>query len=124
MTESRALADFLAGLFESVDEPERQRLTALATDYLVDTLGCMVYGSRQPWSQAVINHALVTGAEGPCTVIGAGDANSTTPAMASLANGASAHAFELDDVHEEAISHPGAVVIPAALAVGNQWMLR
>ena len=30
-----------------------------------------------------------------------------------------AHAFELDDVHEEAISHPGAVVVPAALALAE-----
>tara|TARA_Y100001949_G_scaffold55206_1_gene46420 strand:+ start:66 stop:1202 length:1137 start_codon:yes stop_codon:yes gene_type:complete len=39
--------------------------------------------------------------------------------MAALANGASAHAFELDDVHEEAINHPGAVVVPAALALAE-----
>ena len=39
--------------------------------------------------------------------------------MAAFANGASAHAFELDDVHEEAISHPGAVVVPAALALAE-----
>ena len=30
-----------------------------------------------------------------------------------------AHAFELDDVHEESISPPGAVVVPAALAVAE-----
>ncbi len=110
---SRELAEFLAGLSGRVDN----RLTALATDYLVDTLGCMVFGATQPWSQAVIGHALATGAEGPCSVIGT--AATTTPTMAALANGASAHAFELDDVHEEAISHPGAVVVPAALAVGQ-----
>ena len=39
--------------------------------------------------------------------------------MAAFANGAAAHAFELDDVHEEAISHPGAVVVPAAMAVAE-----
>jgi 2-methylcitrate dehydratase PrpD len=40
--------------------------------------------------------------------------------MAALANGAAAHAFELDDVHEEAISHPGAVVVPATLALAAE----
>ncbi|MDH5519490.1 MAG: MmgE/PrpD family protein [Acidimicrobiia bacterium] len=134
VTASRELADFLADLSGGIDD----RLTALATDYLVDTLGCIVFGSQQPWSQAVIGHALATGADGPCTVIGtvtgidaessttpamaavpAERARSTTPSMAALANGASAHAFELDDVHEEAISHPGAVVVPAALAIGQ-----
>lgn len=39
--------------------------------------------------------------------------------MAAFANGAAAHAFELDDVHEEAVNHPGAVVVPAALAVAE-----
>ncbi len=117
---SRELADFLAGLSGSVGE----NLTALAADYLVDTLGCIVFGAGQPWSQAVIGHALASGcggAGGPSAVIDPSGGGPTTisPAMAALANGASAHAFELDDVHEEAISHPGAVVVPAALAVGQ-----
>lgn len=107
------LANFLAGLGGRV-EP---RLAALATDYLLDTVGAMVFGATRPWSQAVIGHALASGGVGPSTVVGGG---STTPALAALANGSSAHAFELDDVHEEAISHPGAVVIPAALALAEE----
>lgn len=114
VTGSRALADFLAGLAGRVDG----RLTALAVDRLVDTVGVIVHGSRQPWSRAVAAHALETGADGRSTLIGTGAARA--PAMAALANGASAHAFELDDVHEEAISHPGAVVVPAALALAEE----
>ncbi|MEM9566421.1 MAG: MmgE/PrpD family protein, partial [Actinomycetota bacterium] len=93
------------------------RLRARAVDCLVDTAGAIVHGSTQPWSEAVIAHVDATGADGPCTVVGG---RSTAPALAALANGSSAHAFELDDVHEEAISHPGAVVVPAAIAVGEQ----
>ena len=78
----------------------------------------MVFGAGQPWSQAAIAHALAAGGEGSATVIGQGA--KTTPAMAAFANGAGAHAFELDDVHEEAISHPGAVVVPAALALAEE----
>ena len=113
MTPSRRLADFLAGLDGRVDD----RLTGTAIDCLVDTLGAIVYGSRLPWSQSVIAHAAATGADGPCEIVGG---TRTAPAMAALANGASAHGFELDDVHEEAISHPGAVVVPAALALGQE----
>ncbi len=113
-SETRRLADFLASLRGSV-EP---RLTDRAVDYLVDTLGAAVYGATRPWAQIVIDHALATGCDGPCSVVG--DERTTTPAMAALANGASAHAFELDDVHEEAISHPGAVVIPAAIALAEE----
>ena len=113
MTPSRRLADFLAGLDGRVDD----RLTGTAINCLVDTLGAIVYGLRLPWSQSVIAHAAATGADGPCEIVGG---TRTAPAMAALANGASAHGFELDDVHEEAISHPGAVVVPAALALGQE----
>ena len=113
-SDSRSLADFLVELRSGVDP----RLTDRAADYLVDTLGAVVFGAPQPWSRAVIAHAAATGGDGPCTIVGGAPA--TTPAMAALANGASAHAFELDDVHEEAISHPGAVVVPAALAIAEQ----
>ena len=112
-SETRRLADFLVSLPGTLE----RRLTERAVDYLVDTVGAAVYGATQPWSHAAIAHALATGGGGSCTVIGGERA--TSPAMAALANGASAHAFELDDVHEEAISHPGAVVIPAALALAE-----
>jgi len=111
---TRDLADFLAGLSGRVDG----RLLARSTDALIDTLGCMAFGASQPWSQAAIAHGLATGGEGSATVVG--HRAKTTPAMAAFANGASAHAFELDDVHEEAISHPGAVVVAAALALAEE----
>lgn len=110
---TRDLADFLTGLHGRVDG----RLLSSSVDALIDTLGCMVFGATQTWSQAAIAHALASGGEGSATVIG--QASKTSPAMAAFANGSSAHAFELDDVHEEAISHPGAVVVPAALALAE-----
>ena len=89
----------------------------LAQQYLLDTLGAIVFGAGMPWTRIAAAHAKRTGGDRPCTVVGAGF--STTPAMAAFANGAAAHAFELDDVHEEAISHPGAVCVPTALAIGQ-----
>jgi len=108
------LAGFLAGLNGSVDE----RLLTSATDRLVDTVASMVFGAEKPWSRMAIDHAVSSGAIGRSTIIGESDTG-TTPTMAALANGASAHAFELDDVHEEAINHPGAVVVPVALALAE-----
>ena len=93
------------------------RLLTKATDATLDTIGCIVFGATQPWTAAVARHVLATGGDGSCTVAGTG--RTTSPAMAAFANGAAAHAFELDDVHEEAISHPGAVVVPAALAMAE-----
>lgn len=113
-SQTAELAEFLTQLAGSV-EP---RLLKLATAKLIDTSGSIIFGADQPWSNAVIEHALSTGAIGNSTIIGRPNATST-PVMAALANGASGHAFELDDVHEEAINHPGAVVIPAALALAE-----
>lgn len=113
---SADLASFLTALANRI-EAVNPALLRQADDALLDTLGCIVFGVDQPWTKAAHRHALATGGDGRCTVIGAD--RCTTPAMAAFANGAAAHAFELDDVHEEAINHPGAVVIPAALAVAE-----
>ena len=111
---SEELAEFLSGL--------RGRVTpqhiAAASNSVIDTLGCIAYGAELPWSRAAVRHALATGGGGDCTVVGWPERASS--AMAAFANGAAAHAFELDDVHEEAVNHPGAVVVPAALAVAEE----
>ena len=111
---SAELAEFLSGLRGDV-APAR---LAAASNCVIDTLGAIAYGSAQPWSMAAARHALATGGGGACTVVGLADRAS--PAMAAFANGTAAHAFELDDVHEEAVNHPGAVVVPAALAVAEE----
>ena len=110
---SAELAGFLRGLHGRI-APER---IAVAGNCVIDTLGAIGYGVQQPWSRAAVDYALATGGRGACTVVGRG--GSTSLAMAAFANGTAAHAFELDDVHEEAVSHPGAVVVPAALAVAE-----
>jgi 2-methylcitrate dehydratase PrpD len=54
---------------------------------------------------------------GTASVFGAG--GGLTDGEAALVNGAMAHSLELDDDHRLAVLHPGAVVIPAAFAVGE-----
>ena len=48
-----------------------------------------------------------------------GDCARYTPAGAALLNGAFAHSLDFDDTHAAAIVHPGAPVIPAALAAAE-----
>ncbi len=110
---SAQLAEFLTGLGGVAPVH-----LAAAVNCVIDTLGAIAYGAEQPWSQAAARHALASGGGGACTVVGSADPAS--PAMAAFANGTAAHAFELDDVHEEAVNHPGAVVVPAALAVAEE----
>ncbi len=108
-----ALAEFLADRAWMTARHRRR-----AVGFLLDTIACLVFGATRPWAQAAARHAERSGGDGHCTIIGAGAA--TSAAMAAFANGVAAHAFELDDVHEEGISHPGAVVVPAVLAAGRE----
>ena len=101
------------------DLPERTRhVVRLA---ILDTVGCGVYGFATPWTQALLKWAQAGAAGGP-----AGRArvwNDAQPRLraadAAMVNGTSCHAFELDDYHNAKL-HPGAVVIPAALAMAEE----
>lgn len=100
------------------------RLFDLACRCVVDTIGVVRFGAVQPWSQLAAAQGRRTlgpvpnPGRGPCTVIG--HDWKATPPVAAFVNGAAGHAFELDDVHDETIMHPGTVVIPAALAVAEE----
>jgi 2-methylcitrate dehydratase PrpD len=85
---------------------------------VLDMFGSIIYSSKMAWSEKVV--ALVQGykSQGKSTVIPFGF--KTSAPAAALANGTMGHGFELDDVHDGGMHHPGAAVIPAALAVGEQ----
>jgi 2-methylcitrate dehydratase PrpD len=88
--------------------------------YVLDAIGSMIIGATKPWSQIAIDFAVgATGStNGPCTVVGS--PSTTGPQAAAFANGTSGHGFEIDDVHDESLTHPGVVVVPAALAVAEK----
>ena len=111
---SRAVAQWVAELkYENL--PERTREVVRCA--ILDTLGCGVYGYATPWAKMLLQWARAGGAKAEATVWG-DSAPSLRAADAALVNGTSAHAFELDDYHNAKL-HPGAVVIPAALAVAE-----
>jgi 2-methylcitrate dehydratase PrpD len=107
------VARWIAGLCHA-DLPERTK--AVVRLAILDTAGCGVYGYTTPWTQAMAKWARAGGRgqsrtwDDAATVLRAADA--------ALVNGVSAHAFELDDYHNAKL-HPGAVVIPAALALAE-----
>jgi 2-methylcitrate dehydratase PrpD len=73
-------------------------------------------GSATETGQILVDHAACQGA-GPATVIGlAGKRSAQT---AALSNGALSHIVEMDDLHRASVVHPGAAVIPAALAIAE-----
>jgi 2-methylcitrate dehydratase PrpD len=89
-----------------------------AKKLVLDLLGSIMYSSKMDWSRKVVALVRGFGAPGESTVVPFGFRTSS-PA-AALANGTMGHGFELDDVHDGGMHHPGAVVIPAALATGEQ----
>ena len=92
---------------------------ACAKDCIIDTVAACICGSALPWSRIVIDYAERTGPGGTSRILGRGSA--VQAPSAALANGALAHAFELDALTRPgAGAHPGATVLPPALAVAQQ----
>jgi 2-methylcitrate dehydratase PrpD len=75
-----------------------------------------LWGATRPAAQELTQWSRRFAGTGPCGVLGG--AWRTEPSTAALVFGTAAHSYELDDTHDETASHPGCVVIPAALAVG------
>ena len=113
---TRELANWVASL-TCDDLPQRTREVVRIA--LIDTLGAGVHGHHTPWAKAVLEWAR-RGAPSKGEARVWGEAKpSLRAADAALANGTAAHAFELDDYHNAKL-HPGAVVIPAAIAVAEK----
>ncbi len=112
---SLALAEEIVGLQAyTLSQEDHEQLQRLLLDYAAVTL-C---GSVQPWGRTLTEWAGAHGADGKVLLIGSGKragANS-----AAMVNGTAAHGYELDDTHDKSMSHPGAVVITAALAAGTE----
>ena len=92
-----------------------------AKNHILDTVAAMVSGSELGPGQVALRFARAQGARGSATVVGG---NVTLgPLDAALVNGTLAHADETDDSHGLSQSHPGAAVVPAALALGEDRRL-
>jgi len=111
---ARELIDFLQGL-------EVGAVPSVVGDIakwcLLDALGCVLFGSQQEWSRIMREEMAAEGTRGNSTVVGS--AQPFAAPAAALCNGTAAHGFELDDLLDEPIVHPGAIIIPAALAVAE-----
>jgi 2-methylcitrate dehydratase PrpD len=91
-----------------------------AKECIADTVAAAICGSALPWSRIVIRYAERTGPGGRSHILGSAGPAVQAPA-AALANGALAHAFELDSLTRPgAGAHPGATVLPPALAVAQE----
>src|SRR5207247_11446235 len=88
-------------------------------DCIIDTVAAIICGAALPWSRIVTDYARRTGPGGKSNILGTKGPAVQAPA-AALANGALAHAFELDSLTRPgAGAHPGATVLPPALAIAQ-----
>ncbi len=99
----QSLAEILA---RPATPADRQR----AILHVLDWLGCAVAGAS---AEAAVLLKRATSEPGAVPLIGGGTAS---PLSAALINGAMGNVLEMDDVHRQAILHPGPVVVPAALS--------
>lgn len=85
---------------------------------VLDYCGVAIGGAARPWIAALHGWAERYRGTGPACIVASDIA--TTAEVAAFVNGAAGHSFELDDTHDASMSHPGAVVISAALAVASE----
>ena len=110
------LAQYGAALrYEDIPAPALQR----AKDCITDAVATIIYGADLPWSRIIIEYVRGAGSGGRSQILGAGKAG-VHPAMAALAQGAMAHAFELDNLTKpDSGGHPGAVLFSSGLAIAQ-----
>jgi 2-methylcitrate dehydratase PrpD len=94
-----------------------QRVIQQAKACILDSIACGLFGSQQPWGEIMVANTLAESASGPCTLLGHAGALGAAPA--ALVNGTAIHGYELDDLIVGAVVHPGAIIIPAALAAAE-----
>ena len=115
MTASQTFSAFATRLrYEDIPTP----VVARAKACIIDTIAACTFGAQLPWSRMVIDLAKENGAAGDSSVLGTKFKLSAS--FAALANGATAHAFELDSMCQPSVgAHPGAGLVVPGLAVSQ-----
>src|ERR1043166_262259 len=90
-----------------------------AKRHILDTIAAMVSGSELAPGRAAIAFARAYGGKPVATIVG--DTTLCGPIEAAIVNGTMAHADETDDTLAPGPWHPGCNVVPAALALGEQF---
>jgi 2-methylcitrate dehydratase PrpD len=113
MTIAETLAAWATG---PIDPPPPVRRAAVR--HLLDGMGAALGGLRSGTVDPAVRVARGLGGPPEATLLGSAD-RVGAPA-AALATGALVHALDFDDTHAGGLVHATAVVLPAALAVGEQ----
>jgi 2-methylcitrate dehydratase PrpD len=115
---SQVMEEFSSYVADALNRPLPPEVVEIAKVHVVDTFAAMLSGSRLPPGQRAIGYVVEERGREDATVFGTEIV--TSAASAALANGMFAHADETDDVHTATTTHPGAAVVPAALAIAER----
>jgi 2-methylcitrate dehydratase PrpD len=121
-TGPQPISDVMSRLSDYMSKAREREISEKALEqakwHVLDTVAAMVSGSELAPGRAAIKFARAYGGEKVATVVGSQVV--CGPIEAALANGVLAHADETDDSWPGGW-HPGCNVVPAALAVGEQF---
>jgi 2-methylcitrate dehydratase PrpD len=116
MNESRALADYAAGLTYDALPSE---VVEKAKRLILDQIGIMIGISTMPWSRAINEYIRDWGDSKPESTV-AHYGYKAKAENAAFANSCFGHGFEVDDIYVYGSAHPGCIVVPAAFAIGEK----
>ena len=114
MNATGALVKFL---FETKFEDLPLEIAEKAKLIILDALGCGIAGTTTDLAKVAWAVSKEVGGGGECTVIGTPD--KTNCVQAAWANSTIVNALDIDDTGP--VGHPGATIIPAALAVAERY---
>jgi 2-methylcitrate dehydratase PrpD len=114
-TLSSQLGAFLARLsYSDLSESQVSKLKL----YFLDWLGSAIAGKGGEPIQIILGVIHELGGAPESTIIAS--QTSSNCLLAALANGASSHMVEMDDLHRESILHPATAIIPAVFALAER----
>lgn len=112
---TQLLADFAAGLhYEELPEPVRRLMPML----LIDVFRAAAIGIRTPWAGTAAGIMRSLGGNPESSIFFR--AERTDLVRAAYLNGVICGSLDWDDSHVAALIHPGVVIWPAALAIGEK----
>lgn len=108
------LAMFVSELTSDMIPASTRQILLMA---LIDALGCGLYGLTTPWGRILGEYVDEQGGIPEAGLWGNG--KRVSAANAVLLAGTAVHSFDFDD-HSRAKIHPGAIVVPVALALAER----
>jgi 2-methylcitrate dehydratase PrpD len=116
---SPTMAKLSAYMSEAASGPLPEEALEKTKEHILDTFAAMVSGSELAPGRFAINFARAHSAEKTATVAASDVVCGAIEA--AFSNAMLAHSDETDDSHAPSESHPGASVVPSALAAGEQF---